>query len=57
MEYFFTCGRGTETFVTKELNNKFPGSKVKELIINMSVMNMSVVQSTRHTVNSTQTST
>ena len=32
MEYFFTCGRGTETYVTKELNEKFPGSKVQELI-------------------------
>jgi len=30
MEYFFTCGRGTEIFVTQELCEKFPGSKVKD---------------------------
>ena len=31
-EYFFTCGRGTETYVTQELNEKFSRSKVKEPI-------------------------
>jgi len=28
MKYFFTCGRGTETYVAQELNEKFPGSTV-----------------------------
>lgn len=30
MEYFYTCGRGTETYVTQELNEKFPGSKTSQ---------------------------
>jgi len=38
MEYFFTCGRGTETFVTQELNERFPDSKVKVRIVSDSVL-------------------
>ena len=36
-EYFFTCGRGTETYVTQELNEKFSRSKVNEPIASIAL--------------------